>query len=83
MYFLYERFNIISRKGWVKASKDKTPWIQIELDHSFQINGVLTKGGYGQWVSTYKISYSSNGINWTEYQEQDGVDKVIQAIFLL
>lgn len=80
IFFTYLLFNKIFRKGWVKATKDKNPWIQVELDHGFQIAGVLTRGRYGQWVSTYQISYSSNGINWTDYQEQAGADKVIKAL---
>ena len=44
------------------------------------ITGVVTQGrkseGYKEWVTSYFISYSINGIQFKAYREVTGTDKV-------
>ena len=41
-------------------------WMQIDLGANKTISGVVTQGRYNypQWVTSYKVEYSTNGTNW-------------------
>ena len=47
---------------------DVNQWIQVDLHAAFKVTGVITQGRnqyYNQWVTSYQISYSIDGQDWT------------------
>ncbi|XP_076980275.1 lactadherin isoform X2 [Tamandua tetradactyla] len=63
------RFN-----AWTAQSSDAQEWLQIDLGAPTRVTGIVTQGardlGHIQYVAAYKVAYSDNGKNWTEYREQ-------------
>ncbi|CAH1791242.1 unnamed protein product [Owenia fusiformis] len=53
------------RGGWSAKIKDQNQWIQADLGKIMQVFGVITQGRIStvhyQWVTSYKVSYSTNG----------------------
>ena len=52
-------------------------YLQIDLGKERVVNKIATQGrpSYDQWVTSYKLLFSSNGAKWNEYQN-NGVVKV-------
>eukprot|EP00413_Alexandrium_margalefii_P010735 CAMPEP_0204526794 /NCGR_PEP_ID=MMETSP0661-20131031/8628_1 /ASSEMBLY_ACC=CAM_ASM_000606 /TAXON_ID=109239 /ORGANISM="Alexandrium margalefi, Strain AMGDE01CS-322" /LENGTH=625 /DNA_ID=CAMNT_0051532655 /DNA_START=30 /DNA_END=1905 /DNA_ORIENTATION=- len=48
-------------------------WMEIDLGEALGIAGTVTQGRspgrYMQWVSSYKVSYSTDGINYTDLHD--------------
>ncbi|XP_066542114.1 discoidin, CUB and LCCL domain-containing protein 2 isoform X2 [Hoplias malabaricus] len=65
----------LKRSGlpWAAANSDKKQWIQVDLKRKKKVTGIITTGStlpeYQFYVSTYYVHYSSDGQNWTAYQE--------------
>ncbi len=67
--------------AWSAASNDANPWLQIDLGGQyFRVTGVATQGRNEddpQWVTTYKLQYSNDEVNFQYYIEQgQTTDKV-------
>ena len=65
------RLNQASQSGvttgaWSASLDDINPWIQVDLMQPTWITGVMIQGRHGvlQWVTEYKVEYSSDGQNW-------------------
>ncbi|XP_004623343.1 lactadherin [Octodon degus] len=62
-------------------SPNGTEWLQVDLGSEKQVTGIITQGardmGHIQYVASYKVAYSNNGINWTEYKEPGATDSKI------
>ena len=58
--------------GYWGATGDINQWLQIDLGNpNTSVTGVATQGyGPKDWVTTYKLQYSNNGVNFTYYKEQ-------------
>ncbi|CAH1776419.1 unnamed protein product [Owenia fusiformis] len=58
-----------SRGAWSARSNNHDQWIQADLGEVMIVNGVITQGrnDVAQWVSSYKLFYSRNGLNMTEH----------------
>eukprot|EP01100_Stratorugosa_tubuloviscum_P012619 TRINITY_DN6033_c2_g1_i1.p1 TRINITY_DN6033_c2_g1~~TRINITY_DN6033_c2_g1_i1.p1 ORF type:complete len:445 (+),score=165.20 TRINITY_DN6033_c2_g1_i1:42-1376(+) len=56
--------------AWCASVNDCNQWIQISSDKPRKWCEIITQGRNGcpQWVSTYKLSYSNNAINWFEVE---------------
>lgn len=70
--------------GWAAKDNDENQWIQIDFGRLAEITKVSTQGKGGEsthHVTSYLLSFSTDGENFTVYQE-GGQDKV-QHIFLL
>lgn len=72
--------------AWISLTKDADQWLQIDLfslgNKYTRITGVATQGRrnekHQQWVSKYKLQYSSDGVNFRYYKEQgQTADKVL------
>ncbi|KAI8513970.1 EGF-like repeat and discoidin I-like domain-containing protein 3 [Branchiostoma belcheri] len=54
-------------------------WLQVDLNSLTSVAGVITQGRggyrYSQWVTSYKLALSSDGVVWETYSEQ-GQEKV-------
>ena len=57
--------------AWAAKTNDNNQWLQIELDTVMSISGTATQGRQDspQWVTSYKIEYSSDGSSWAYYSQ--------------
>lgn len=48
-----------------------------------QVTGIITQGardfGHIQYVAAYKVAYSNNSMNWTEYRDQGALDSKVSV----
>ncbi|RMX52480.1 hypothetical protein pdam_00013778 [Pocillopora damicornis] len=62
-----------SRKGaWSARRSDKEPWIQINLGKIVEVTKVGSQGRQeaAQWVTKYKVSYSTDGHHFTSQNQE-------------
>ncbi|XP_030210788.1 EGF-like repeat and discoidin I-like domain-containing protein 3 isoform X1 [Gadus morhua] len=78
----------LGRRGkvnaWAAARNDQAQWLQVDLLTPTNISGVITQGakdfGREQFVSSYKLTYSQDGRDWTTFQDEERHnDKVFQG----
>ena len=72
--------NIQNRRGfgfWSAFPNTIGQYLQIDLGKETVVSKVATQGSpsMDQWVTSYKITFSSDGTNWNESQN-NGVVKV-------
>ena len=62
--------------AWVPRSASGS-WLQVDFELQATISEVLTqgRGDYPQWVKSYTLSHSNNGLDFHPYR-QNGVVKV-------
>ena len=73
----------LRRPGSWGATDDINEWLQIDLvNPNTSVTGVATQGfGLWDWVTTYKLQYCNNGVNFTYYKEQGQIaDRVGRPI---
>ena len=72
------RLNYTSGSSWCAATSDTNPYLQIDLQILHIICAVSTQGNSqaDQWVKTYTLQLSTDGITWTNYKELVGQVKV-------
>ena len=60
-----------SGSSWCAETSDSNPYLQIDLQTLHIICAVSTQGNSqaDQWVKTYKLNFSTNGLTWTDYKE--------------
>ena len=63
--------------SWSTRQNAIGQYLQIDLGKERVVNKIATQGrpSYDEWVTSYKLLFSSNGAKWNEYQN-DGVVKV-------
>lgn len=72
---------INSTTGWHarNGACNQSQWAQVDLGTTQVITAVRTQGrgdnGYNQWVTSYKVAYSLDGVTFTTYKE-NGSDYV-------
>ena len=66
-----------SSGSWAAVKNVIGQYLQIDLGKERVVNKIATQGrpSAHQWVTSYKLLFSSNGANWNEYQN-NGVVKV-------
>ena len=65
-----------SFSNWSAGVNDANQWIQVDLGSEALVRAVGAKGrakNYAQWVTSYKLSYSLDGIKWTYYQHDGSI----------
>ncbi|XP_015756947.1 PREDICTED: uncharacterized protein LOC107336373 [Acropora digitifera] len=78
------RLNNIQKSGstgsWSALQNAVGQYLQIDLGKERVVNKIATQGrpSADQWVTSYKLLFSSDGAKWNEYQN-DGVVKVFTA----
>ena len=72
------RLNYTSGSSWCAGTSDTNPYLQIDLQTLHIICAVSTQGNSqaDQWVKTYTLLLSTDGITWTNYSELGGQAKV-------
>ena len=58
--------------GWVAASNDQTQWLAINLYRQHQVTAVVLQGkeDLDQWVTTYHVEYSTDGVSWSYVKDE-------------
>lgn len=68
--------------AWTAQSNSAKEWLQVDLGTQRQVTGIITQGardfGHIQYVASYKVAHSDDGVQWTVYEEQ-GSSKVFQG----
>ena len=59
-----------NRGAWSSRANNRAQWLQIDVGSRAILYGMATQGrqDLGQWVKTYKVMYSSDGVRWRWYQ---------------
>ena len=66
-----------SHGSWSARTNNAGQFLQIDLRKERVVNKIATQGRplHDQWVTSYKLLFSSDGAKWNEYQN-NGVVKV-------
>ena len=65
--------------GWcAKEAARNDDWLQVDIGQEIQVCAVATQGDIngGEWVTDFKLSYSTDGSSWTTYKDENGTDVV-------
>ena len=59
--------------GWSARYSDAKQWIQVALGSYTTLTGIATQGrnDYDQWVTSYYLQYSDDGVTFDDYKEPD------------
>ncbi|PFX33163.1 Neuropilin-2 [Stylophora pistillata] len=62
-----------SKGGWSALNNNFNQWLQVNIGYNSQVTGVATQGmtGNDQWVSRYRIQYSSDGVTFEFYNSTE------------
>ncbi|XP_078603365.1 CUB and sushi domain-containing protein 3-like [Branchiostoma floridae x Branchiostoma japonicum] len=74
------RLNGVDGVGaWAALTNTIGEWLQVDLGEINRVTGTIIQGRddhYNQWVTSYKLQYSIDGISLTTYAGNDGPEKV-------
>lgn len=70
--------------AWSPSSNNHSEWIQMDLEKTKRITGIITQGakdfGVVSFVSVFKVAYSNDGENWRVLKDENtGADKLFQG----
>ncbi|XP_031566626.1 uncharacterized protein LOC116301675 [Actinia tenebrosa] len=59
--------------GWVAKINDADQWLQADLGPVTKVNIIATQGRQDdrQWVKSYSVSFSQDGIFWEDYRQRN------------
>ncbi|XP_078597656.1 lactadherin-like [Branchiostoma floridae x Branchiostoma japonicum] len=72
------RLNEVDGVGaWAVRTNTIGEWLQVDLGEIDRVTGTIIQGRHSgpQWVTSYKLQYSFDGISWTTYAGNDGLEK--------
>ena len=60
--------------AWCASDSDKNPWIEVSFPENYLITGVSIqgRGDCDQYVTKFRVLYSSDGINYLNISEFEG-----------
>lgn len=60
-----------TRGGWLAKVNNNRQWLQIDLGAKSVVKRIATQARYdaNQWVTSYTVSYSNNGVRFYPYRE--------------
>ena len=69
------RLNNTVGSSWCASTNDSNPYLQIDLQSLHIICAVSTQGNSkeAEWVETYTIQTSTDGLNWTDYESAENL----------
>jgi len=72
---------LYDRRGdaWCAATATGTEdWLQVDVEKTVVVCAVATQGDWGgsEWVTDFKLSYSSEGLFWNWYTDRKGAEVV-------
>ena len=76
----YGRLQGVRGGGWCSLSPNRNDeWLQVDLGESIQACGLATQGEaneVNEWVTAFKLSYSSDGKSWKTCKDKNGKELV-------
>ena len=75
----YGRLNGDRGDGWcAKEAARNDDWLQVDLGTTILVCGVASQGDRNgnEWVTAFKLSYSSDGNVWTPYKGANDAEVV-------
>lgn len=68
--------------AWCAGRNDGNQWLQVDFGRETTVTKVATQGTFGGEgrVTSYILSYSSNGIHWAAYRLTNGAVKVWELV---
>ena len=78
----YGRLNGNRGDGWcAKEATRNDDWLQVDLGKIIDVCAIATQGDRNgnEWVTVFKLSYSTDGNNWTPYKDANGAEVVRSA----
>jgi len=70
----FDKMNTFS--NWSSAVNNPNQWLQVDLGKKAIVRAIATKGrakNNAQWVTSYKLDYSGDGVNWVTYAQNGAV----------
>ena len=70
--------------AWMASADDGNPWLKVDFKSNATVRGITTQGRYdvAEWVTSYEVSYSIDGITFDTYEE-NGQVKVSEVSFIV
>lgn len=67
--------------SWAAGANNKEQWFQVNLGGWTQITAVATQGRQdsNQWVKSYTLSHSYDGVFWATVNNEDGSQQVLNC----
>ena len=82
------RLNIYASHGrtgaWVAKYRNTKQWLQIDLGQMCIVKGIATQGrrkGHLEWVKSYVLSYSKDGLHFRAYSVGGRLKVCFQTVF--
>ena len=75
----YGRLNGNRGDGWcAKEAARNDDWLQVDLGKLIDVCAIASQGDRNgnEWVTAFKLSYSTDGNNWTPYKYANGAEVV-------
>ena len=72
-----------NEKAWCTSFKNR--FLQIDLLEVRHVSALATqgyKGNFSNYVKTYEIKYSYDGVKWFDYKDDSGKKKGIEFLIL-
>ena len=66
--------------GWSAGANNQNQWLQVDLgvETSVKVIGTQGRNAADQWVTSYKLQYSNDGISFVNYKDPgSSADKVL------
>ena len=70
-------------RGWCAEEADRNDdWLQVDFGKTVQVCAVATQGDVSgnDWVTDFKLSFSTDGNNWKTIKDRNGSD-VVRIVF--
>ncbi|XP_066270901.1 retinoschisin-like [Branchiostoma lanceolatum] len=78
------RLNGAAGSAWKPIYDFIGQWLQVDLVEMKRVMGTIIQGRLDndpEWVTSYKLQYSTDRISWTTYAGSDGSETVFQGNF--
>ncbi|XP_035682889.1 lactadherin-like [Branchiostoma floridae] len=64
--------------AWIAMHRTIGEWLQVDLGEMKRVMGTIIQGRHtaDQWVTSYKLQHSTDGICWTTYAGCDGLEMI-------
>lgn len=79
-----EKARLNTNGFWMPATDRKSEYLQIDFLQQAYLTGITTQGrpDAPTYVTSYKLQFSTDGINWNTYQES-GAEKVVGERYMV
>ena len=68
--------------GWIAAENDDRPWLQVDFLTNITVTRIDTQGSSSSKgrVTSYAVSFSSDGISFQEFKEDNKVKVAVYVV---